>query len=106
MNQPGTHLDDRDLAAETPVHLRELETDIAASDDDQVGGEEIHIHHGGVGQILYLVEAGHAGDYRPPSYINENPLRGEPLGAHAHFEGSFEAGGALIYRAVLHALQP
>ncbi len=32
----GAHLDDGDLAAEAAVHLRELEPDIAAADDDQM----------------------------------------------------------------------
>ncbi len=38
-------LDHGDLSAEAPVHLRELEADIAAADDDEVLGYEVHVHH-------------------------------------------------------------
>ena len=37
-DQPRRHLDDGHAAAETAVHLRELEPDIAAADDDEMLG--------------------------------------------------------------------
>ena len=36
LDQPRPHFDDRDLAAEAAVHLSELQTHIAAADDDQM----------------------------------------------------------------------
>ena len=45
LNQPRSHLDDRDLAAEAAVHLRKLQTDIAAANDDQMLGQKVHVHH-------------------------------------------------------------
>ena len=41
-DEPRPHLDDRDLGAEAPEHLTELETDVAAADDDQMLGQEVH----------------------------------------------------------------
>ena len=35
-DQPRRLLDDRHLGAEAAVHLRELEADVAAADDDQM----------------------------------------------------------------------
>ena len=51
------HLDDRDAAAEAPVHLRELEADVAAADDDQVLGQEIDVHHAGAREERHVADA-------------------------------------------------
>ena len=37
--------------AEAPVHLAELEPDVAAADDDQVLGQKVDIHHRRIGEI-------------------------------------------------------
>ena len=57
-DQPGRHFDDGDAAAEAPVHLCELEADVAAADDDQMLGQEIDVHHAAVRQIVDIAEAG------------------------------------------------
>lgn len=44
-------LDHRHLCAEAPVHLRELEADVAPTEDDQVRGHEVERHHGGAGEV-------------------------------------------------------
>ena len=41
----GAHLDDRHLGAEAAVHLRELEADVAAADDDQVPRQLVERQH-------------------------------------------------------------
>src|SRR5918996_2336266 len=46
LNQARPHLDDRDLAAKAAVHLSELQTNIAAANDDQMLGQKVHCHHG------------------------------------------------------------
>ena len=51
------HLDDGDAAAEAPVHLRELEADVAAADDDQVLGQEIDVHHARAGEERNVADA-------------------------------------------------
>ena len=48
-NQARAHLDDGDLRAESSKHLRELQSDIASTDDDQVGRQRIQFHHAGAG---------------------------------------------------------
>ena len=53
---------DRDLAAEAPEHLRELEPDVAAADDHQMSRDEIDVHHRAVGQIVDLIEPRHGRD--------------------------------------------
>ena len=44
-NQARRQFDDRYLAAEAPIDLRELKTDIAAAENDQMGRQLIHIQH-------------------------------------------------------------
>ena len=52
------HFDDGDLAAEAAVHLAELDADVAAADDDEMLGNEVDLEHGGVGEVIDLVDAG------------------------------------------------
>ena len=59
-DQARPHLDDGDFASESPEHLPELQPDIAAAHDDQVPGKKINVHHRAVGEVLDLIEAGHA----------------------------------------------
>ena len=64
----GATLDDRHLAAEAAEDLRELQTDVAAADDDQVRRHEIDLQHAAVGEIGDLVEARDLGiKARPPT---------------------------------------
>jgi len=53
-NQARPHLHDRDPAAKALVHLAELEANIAPSDDDQMLGQKVNLHHARVGQELWL----------------------------------------------------
>src|SRR5205823_7259223 len=45
VNQSRPPLHNGDLAAEAAVHLCKLQPHIAAADDDQVLGQEVHVHH-------------------------------------------------------------
>ena len=56
-DQPRTHLDNRHPGAEPPVHLREFEPDIAATDHDQVLGDAVQLQDRAVGQKRNLVDA-------------------------------------------------
>ena len=49
-DQPRALLDHRHLRAEAPIHLRELEPDVAAADHHQMLGQPIEREHGGVGE--------------------------------------------------------
>src|SRR6185369_12968548 len=44
-NQPGTHLDNRDVTPKATIHLGEFQPDITSANDDEMFGQEIHIHH-------------------------------------------------------------
>src|SRR5829696_167915 len=44
-------LDDRDLGPEAPMHLRELEPDVAAADDDEMLGHPVEPQDRAVGQV-------------------------------------------------------
>jgi hypothetical protein len=56
MDQAGRHLDDSDVAAEAPVHLREFQSDIAAAHNDQMTRNKVDSHHRAVCQIGDLLE--------------------------------------------------
>ncbi len=68
-------LDDRDPRPEPPVHLAELETDVAAADDDQVLGEKVDVHHRRVGQKRDVVETRHRRHERAAADIDEDSAR-------------------------------
>ena len=56
-DQPVAVLEHRDARAEAPVHLRELQADVAAADDQQVLGQEVDGHHRGVGEDRHVGDA-------------------------------------------------
>ena len=62
-------------AAEAPVHLRELEADVAAADDDQVLGQEVDVHHAGVGEDTARRRARRVGHRRPAADVDEDLRR-------------------------------
>src|SRR6202030_2334041 len=90
LDEPRTHLDNRDVAAEAPEHLPELEADVAASDDDQVAGQKIDVHHRTVGEVRDFADPVQRRYRSPPAGIDENPRSGEPGIANAHFARRFE----------------
>ena len=64
-----------DFGPETPVHLRELEADVAAADDDQVRRQEVDRHHRRVGQHRHAVQPRPIGQRRAPADVDENLRR-------------------------------
>ena len=65
-------LDHRHLRTEAPVHLRELQADVAAADDHQVLGHPVNIHHGGIGEVRNVLHAGNIGHHRPAADVDED----------------------------------
>ena len=53
-DQARRHFHDGHAAPEAAVHLRELEPDVAATEDHQVLRQEVDIHHRGAGQEIDL----------------------------------------------------
>src|SRR5438876_4519612 len=45
VNQSPPPLHNGDFTAEAAIHLSKLQSHIAAADDDQVLGQEVHVHH-------------------------------------------------------------
>jgi hypothetical protein len=52
-------LDNRHLGADAAVHLRELEPDVAAADDDQVPRHAAEFQYRRAGEVRHLGDAGH-----------------------------------------------
>ncbi len=105
-NEAIAHLDHRDPAAETAVHLRELETDVAAADDDQVLGKKVELHHARACQIIDTVNARKVGHVGAGARVDKDPVGLEQHVVHPHGVGGFESSVAAIDRAVLHVLEP
>src|SRR3954447_13940224 len=73
-------LDHRYVAAEAAVHLREFEAYIASPHDDEVLGEEVHIHHAAVGQKRNFADALDIVRYECPSAgVDEDTFRLQKL---------------------------
>src|SRR5215831_14112447 len=85
LNEPWSHLDDRDLAAEAPEHLAEFEADVTAADDHEMTWEKVHLHHGAVVEAVHLVESRHRRSDGAAADVDKNLAGGEHLGAHLHF---------------------
>ena len=57
-DEPRPFFDHRHHATETAIHLRELEADITAPDDDQVLRENVQLENRGVVQGWHPTDAG------------------------------------------------
>ncbi len=66
-----------DFRAETPVHLREFEPDVAAADDHEVLGQEIHVHDRLVREVWNIVNARHIRHEGATADVDEDFVRGE-----------------------------
>ncbi len=84
-----TGLDDRHFGAEAAVSLRQFETGITAADHDEVRRQNVELENLDMGQRLCRLEAGHAGNKRVGSDIEEDPIADERSHAavvQAHLE--------------------
>ena len=62
VHEARAHLDDGDLAAEAAEDLRELDADVAATDDDEMARKGVEFEDADVGEEGDLVDAGQIGD--------------------------------------------
>src|SRR5262249_43235873 len=102
------HLDDGDASAEAAVHLRELEPDVAAADDDKMLWEEVDVHHAGARQVAYAVEPIERRDCRSPAGVDEDLGRLEQRAVDAYRMRTLEAavaGDELHVRRVPHPVR-
>ena len=65
-------LNDGDVGSKAAVHLAELQADVAAADNNQMFRQKIHPHHGRVGKIGHLIQAGHRRHERSSARVDEN----------------------------------
>jgi len=93
-NQSRILLDDGDLRAESSIHLRKLETDVTAADDNQMLRDEIDLHHPGIGEEGCLLDARKRRNKGAPPDVDENFLGGQRLIADAQRLGVLEARGS------------
>ena len=105
MDEARRHFNDRDLAAEPPVHLGEFQPDIAAADDHQVARHEVDGHHRAVRQIGHLIEPGQVWHQSPAADIDEDAFGGEERITDLNLVRRDEAAMAVIDRAIGQAPQ-
>lgn len=70
-DQPIASLNHGDAAAEAPVHLSKLQTDVTTANNDQVFGQEIDFHHAGVGQVIDVPQTRHVRYASASAEVNE-----------------------------------
>ena len=100
------HLDDGDLGAEPPEHLRELEPDVRAAHHHQVLGQAVERQDRAVVEVRDLTHARHAPGPRHVPHVDEDARRRQHLVTDAHLRGRFEGGVPVQHRAAAHAAQP
>jgi hypothetical protein len=105
-DEARAHLDHGDAAPEAPVHLRELEADVAPTDDDQVLRQEIDLHHAGVREMGNLVEARELGNPGTGPDVDEDPVGLDRVPVHPNRVLAFKAGVPPVEGDVLHPLEP
>src|SRR5580704_3842993 len=106
LSQVRRSLDNGDFTPKPAVHLREFQADIAAAYDDQVARKEVDIHDGAVVKVWDSFDTGHLRQHCATAYVDEYPIRREPLRASAHLLRGLEATVALVHGAVCHTSQP
>ena len=105
-DQPVAVLEHRDARAEAPVHLRELEADVAAAGDDQVLGQRVERHHRDVGQDRHVADAVPGRQHRPAADVDEDLRRLERLAVDLDRVRRAEAGVAAHQRQVRRRREP
>ena len=103
-DQARALLDHRHLGAEAAEHLRELEPDVAAADDDQVAGQRVEREHRAVGEVGDVVRRpGRSGTAARPPTLMKMRVGGERSSPTLTVRGPVEAGVAAEHGAALHA---
>src|SRR5262245_39547660 len=75
-HQLGPRLDDGHAAAEATIRLRHFESDISASEDDQVCGQVIEFERLNMGERLAGFETGNRRDCCAGSKVEKHPIAG------------------------------
>ena len=97
--------DNRDLAPEAMVPLPEFETDIAATQDQEMLGKKIHLHDGGVSHVSERLEAGDIEHGSAAAHVVEYLFRIDEIITHADLARSLEADLPLMDGSILNGLE-
>ena len=107
-NQAVAHLHDRDPTAKPPIHLRKLEPDVAATDNNKVLGQDVDVHHARIREEVDCIEAGHRLEWHvsTPADVNEDLLGLKHIVSGPHEVRAFEPTVSLVHREVLRSPEP
>src|SRR5262249_32724676 len=90
-DEPRAALQYRDLAAEAPIQLPELEADVAAADDDEVRRQLVQRQEARVVEVRDALHPGHFGPGGTRADVDEDPLRAQHLVVDSDRVGPDEA---------------
>jgi len=102
-DEPVGALDDGDGAAEAAVHLRELETDVAAADHDEVRRQDVELHDRLAGEKRCAGEPGIGGTTGRAPILRKMRSPVTSRSATRSVCGSTKAGGAFDSSSVRQA---
>ena len=105
-SQSWAPLDDGHPGPEAAVHLRELQRDVAAPDDDEMGWHRIEFEDRHVGEELDIGQSRNVRHHRTPAHIEKDPVGPQELVADPQRVRVLESGMPADERATVHALQP
>ena len=103
--QPRPLLDDGDLGTEAPVHLGELERDVAAADDDEMFRQRVQVEDSDVGHVVDVGEPRHVRHHGPAADVEEDLVGLQNLVVDADGVRIGETGMAADQRAACPCLR-
>jgi len=87
----GSRLHHRHTAAEASEHLREFQTDVAATNDDEVRRDDVEVHHRDVRQVGNLIHPRYGGFRGTTADIEKDAVRLQSLQADRKLRSPDEA---------------
>ncbi len=104
--QPRASFHDGHVSPEAPVHLRELERNVAAADDHEMGWHRVEFEDRDVGEELDIVQAGDVRHHRAATDVEEDPVGVQDVLVDPHRVWVLEAGMAAKDGAAVHPVEP
>jgi hypothetical protein len=105
LHEVRSHLHDRHLGPESAKHLSEFQSDVTATDDQQVWRHGIQVHHRTVREKGNLADTWHRGHGCASANINKGAFRDKDLAVYLNLAGSPEPGVSRIDIAAGQAAQ-
>src|SRR5215218_2246591 len=105
-DQAWTLLNDRDVGAKAPVHLREFEPNVAAANDHEMLRYQVERKDRAVREVRDFADARHLGHRGAAADVDEDAWCSELLFADPDRVRALETGMALDHCAAGHAAQP